>query len=106
MESNLKKIRKRQGLTQAALARKLNVSESQISRLEKQNRQLTQSWIERLSVALDCSKMELLGESEISREDLRILSYIQSLSPAQKAATMEWLEAFTNKNSSGNEKAG
>ena len=63
MKNNLRTIRENRGLSQADLAKLVNTSEPQISRLETGERGLDQKWLIRLSGALKCTKAEILGES-------------------------------------------
>ena len=68
MSNKLKEIRKSRGLTQSALAQKINSSTPQIVKLERGERQLTQNWLLRLSKALDCTMAEILDEVTISKD--------------------------------------
>jgi transcriptional regulator with XRE-family HTH domain len=60
--NKLKSIRKKYGISQNELARRLGTTQGQVCRLEKSTRQLTQNWIERIARVLGCTQAELLGE--------------------------------------------
>lgn len=62
MKNNLKLIRKNLGLTQGYIADELCVETSQISKLERGKTKLHSEWIRKLTLILDCTASELLGE--------------------------------------------
>ena len=60
----LNKLRAGRGWSMEALARRVNTTASTINKLEKGQMQLTEDWLGRLADAFDCTKGELLGESQ------------------------------------------
>lgn len=62
--NNLKKIRKEKQLTQQQLADLLNVSQKQVSRLEREENPLNANQIIKLCEVLNCSADYLLGINE------------------------------------------
>jgi phage repressor protein C with HTH and peptisase S24 domain len=62
MANHIRELRKARGLTMDALARRANTTASQINKLEKGERRLTDEWMHRLAEALDCSAASLMVE--------------------------------------------
>ena len=62
MANRLRELRKARGLTMEALAGLANTTASQINKLEKGDRRLTDEWMHRLAKALDCSAADLIIE--------------------------------------------
>ncbi len=62
MANRLRELRKAQGLTMEALAGRTNTTASQINKLEKGDRRLTDEWMHRLAQALDCNAADLIIE--------------------------------------------
>ncbi len=62
MANRLYPLRKARGLTMEALAQRANTTASQINKLEKGDRRLTDQWMHRLAAALGCSADDLLVE--------------------------------------------
>ena len=62
MANRLKHYRERKGLTQADLGTLLNSGRSTIVKLERGERPLTPSWLDRLSKELDCAPLDILGD--------------------------------------------
>lgn len=58
--SALREMRRRRGLSMEALARLVDTSASQINKLEKGQRRLTDDWLRRLAVALQCNPGDLI----------------------------------------------
>ena len=89
--NNLKQIRKKYGISQAELARRLETTQGQVCRLEISTRQLTQNWLERLSKALNCTKAELLGEEpteQLSEREKAFLEMFRNLSEREQDGIM------------------
>lgn len=63
MPNRIKELRIAKGLSQDALAELANTSQPQIDRLEKGQRNLTQTWMTRIAKALGVRPAELLPES-------------------------------------------
>ena len=62
MANRIRELRKARGLTMEALARQANTTASQINKLEKGERRLTDEWMHRLAEALDCNAASLMVE--------------------------------------------
>lgn len=60
--NNIRRIRKHKGLSLQKLADILNTSRSQLDKLERGDRRLTVDWLERISLALECSPIDLFPE--------------------------------------------
>lgn len=58
--NRIKEFRERAGLSMAALAEKAGMSSSQVNKLEKGERGLTDVWMRRLATALGCRPADLL----------------------------------------------
>lgn len=65
MANMLRTLREAAGLTQAALAERINTTQSQIDRLEKGERRLTIDWMTRLGGALGVEPAALMGPIEL-----------------------------------------
>lgn len=63
-KNNIYLLRQKKGLTQRQIAEAIGTTATQISKLENGERKLAPEWLERLSVALNCTKAELLGEEQ------------------------------------------
>jgi transcriptional regulator with XRE-family HTH domain len=64
MDNRIREWRKRRGLTQEALARRVGTSVSEIHKLEVGKRRLTTDWLRRLGGALHCPAVELMAGEE------------------------------------------
>lgn len=60
--SALREIRLRKGLSMEALARLTGTTASQINKLEKRQRRLTDEWLKKLAQALECSPNDLIDD--------------------------------------------
>lgn len=60
--ANIRRIRKEQGLTAKEFAARIGTSPSQVTRLEKGQRRLTELWLNRIAKGLDIAINDLLGE--------------------------------------------
>ena len=81
-------LRQKNGLTQKDVAEAIGTTATQISKLENGERKLAPEWLERLSVALHCTKAELLGEepaTELTEKEKVMLETFQKLTPEQQA---------------------
>lgn len=106
----LRKIRTEKGLTQKDVAEAVGTTANQISRLENGNRKLAPEWLERLSVALDCSKAALLGETEVlSEREKLLLDYFRNSDKAGQdliLKTGDTVSKLVSKDGKINEKTG
>lgn len=59
--NRIRNIRIAQGLTLEAVAKRVGTTNQQVSHLELGRRRLTDDWLQRLSRALSCHPMDLLG---------------------------------------------
>ena len=94
-------IREKKGLTQKDVAELIGTTANQISRLETGTRKLAPEWLERLSVALKCTKAELLGEEPeagLNPEEQKLLEDFRALSPDKKENVRLILTALLNGN--------
>ena len=64
--NRIREVREKRGLTIGVLAERTDVSSSQIYRLERGARELTLTWMRRLSAALECSVPELLLPDDLA----------------------------------------
>lgn len=113
MENRLKEWRIKRGLTLAELAHLCHpaTSTQQINRLELGQRQLTDSWLKRLSAALKISKADLLiedvvapsftpGKGDVVKNvtERRLLGFWRALSPDAQdfilAIVDNWADRF------------
>lgn len=62
--NRIAEVRKSKGLSQSALAEKIGATLSMVGKLERGERKLTSSWIDKLSIALRCRPTELLDAGE------------------------------------------
>jgi SOS-response transcriptional repressor LexA len=67
MKNRIKALREAQSLSQDDLAKRAGTTRQQIFRLEKNQRRLSDVWIERLARALDCDPTELIGAAMAQR---------------------------------------
>lgn len=65
MENQLKRLRKAVGLTQAELADKIGTTRSQLVKLERGERRMSDVWLKKLAPALGVSQGEILGDQAI-----------------------------------------
>ncbi len=72
--SNIRRIRKDQGLTAKELAARIGTSPPQITRLEKGQRGLTEIWLKRIARGLDVAINDLLGEPTLL--NLVLVTYV------------------------------
>jgi transcriptional regulator with XRE-family HTH domain len=64
--NRIKEIRERQGLSQAKLGALVGTSQAEISRLENEERELTESWMRRIAVALGVHPADLIAAAELT----------------------------------------
>lgn len=62
MENNIKKLRLKRGLTQEALADRIETNAGQVHKLESGIRRLSDVWIKKLVIALECTPSELFDD--------------------------------------------
>ncbi len=60
MTNRIRTLRKQNGFSQQALARRIGTSGQQVGNLEAGRRKLTQDWMERLAAGLDCDPADFL----------------------------------------------
>lgn len=97
-------LRERAGLSQAALARRVNSTQQQIHKIENDERQLTLSWILRLAPALGCHPSEMLGETYIlSPEMRRLLEIVGQLDEPDRKQLVRIGETFSSHKSETND---
>lgn len=62
--AHIKALRKAKKLTQTQLAKKIGISQSELSRMETNSTEITVSELSKLAVALDTTIADLLDESK------------------------------------------
>jgi len=67
MTNRIRDLRKQNGMSQQALAKRVGTTGQQVGNLESGRRKLTQDWMERLASGLDCRPADLLGAPDMSR---------------------------------------
>lgn len=96
----IRELRKAQGLTLEALARRVGTTNQQISHLEKGRRRLSEHWIARLAAALNCDPAEFLGlpphAMTLSRQERMLVSAYRSLSEQQREALLCAITSLAN----------
>lgn len=70
--NNIRYARKRKGLTQKQLAKKMGCSVSLIYRVEKGSRRVTLAFLERMGNALEINYMDLIEICDTQRHSYRI----------------------------------
>lgn len=76
----IKEIRKRKGITQVELAKRLGISQGAIQKLEAGERGLDIDWIKKISKALNCEPWELLPKEmqpSITPEEMEVLRAVR-----------------------------
>lgn len=82
MESSIKEIRKRKGITQVQLAQMLGITQSGVQKLESGINDLTTKMMKKLAEVLDVEPWELLPKDmqpKISPEEQEILRTIRKV---------------------------
>jgi transcriptional regulator with XRE-family HTH domain len=104
--NRLKELRKRRGLSQVDLARRLGLHQSLISQYECGYLRLHGALLVRLAQALDTTPDEILtatpptpaaAEPPLDRRFLRRLKQVEKLSPHQKKLLLGTIDAFLTK---------
>lgn len=76
----IKEIRKRKGITQVELAKRLGISQGAIQKLETGERGLDLDWMEKISKALNVKPWELLPKEmqpDITPEEMEVLRAVR-----------------------------
>ncbi|HSV28777.1 MAG TPA: helix-turn-helix transcriptional regulator [Candidatus Omnitrophota bacterium] len=96
MQNRIREIRQDRGLSQEQLADKVGTTKAQISKLEKSQRRLTDQWMRRLAVALECHPGELFADTPvgITPEEQAILDLYRGLSEPDKQAAYRVVDAM------------
>jgi len=84
--NNIKLIRKQNRLSQQDLAKRIGTTGQQVGHLEAGRRKLTQDWMQRLSVGLECGPADLI---DISSAALKPLIPIRVGETTMRTATIE-----------------
>lgn len=99
----VKQLREQLKMSQAELAHKMGLkSRSSITRIEKSGDNITLKDVERLSKALGCSPLYLMGwdnhsEKPLSKEDAQFILLYRQLSDEQKKLVDNMLTVFSSK---------
>ena len=95
MKNRLKEIRKDLGLSQKQLGDLIGTTHTQISKLEKSERRLTQEWLYRLADGLECHWSDLMEKpTTIKPEEENLLKKILMLNDGQRKAIESTIDAF------------
>lgn len=99
MLKNLRKIRKEKGLKQRELAALIGISQTQITKWETGQMDVSLRWVGKLANALGVSVPELLGETAISPPDvsnarMRALLLAEALAQKQPEQVRQKLSAI------------
>lgn len=96
-DNRIREIRIDRGLSQQALADAVGTSKTQISKLEKSQRRLTDEWMRRLARALECHPAELMMDcttSSLSSREEELLVLFRGLSEPQQEAFVKAVDAL------------
>lgn len=103
----IKELRLKKGMSQLELAKLVGYEGSAaISKVEKGQRNITQTMIKKYATVLNTTPQYLLyGEEssspavakELNEEDLRLLEIIKCLSPEQKKSAIDFLQAMISR---------
>lgn len=96
VSSSLLTHRLKAGLTQVQLAELAHTSQSQIDRLEKGQRKLTQLWAKRLAPHVGCHWLELLGEAvpKLSHREQALMDLYRGLNEADQESVYRVTDAM------------
>ena len=89
MTNKIRALRKQNGLSQQDLAKRIGTTGQQVGHLEAGRRKLTQGWMERLAVGLDCGPADLLGAANVSSNLLQPVPPRPSGDTTMRTATIE-----------------
>ena len=89
MTNKIRDLRKQNGLSQQDLAKRIGTTGQQVGHLEAGRRKLTQGWMERLAVGLDCGPADLLGAANVSSNLLQPVPHRPSGDTTMRTATIE-----------------
>ena len=89
MTNKIRDLRKQNGLSQQDLAKRIGTTGQQVGHLEAGRRKLTQGWMERLAVGLDCGPADLLGAANVSSNLLQPVPPRPSGETTMRTATIE-----------------
>ena len=89
MTNKIRDLRKQNGLSQQDLAKRIGTTGQQVGHLEAGRRKLTQGWMERLAVGLDCGPADLLGVANVSSNLLQPVPPRPSGDTTMRIATIE-----------------
>ena len=89
MTNKIRDLRKQNGLSQQDLAKRIGTTGQQVGHLEAGRRKLTQGWMERLAVGLDCGPADLLGAANVSSNLLQPVPPRPSGDTTMRTATIE-----------------
>jgi len=99
MTNHIRSLRQQRGLSQQDLADALGTNKQQIGRLEKGERQLTESWIRRLCTQLGCTAADLLGYDgvpDFSEDEIALIRAIRGLNDADRQAILRFVSALSH----------
>jgi transcriptional regulator with XRE-family HTH domain len=86
IKNYIRQMREKRGMSQEALAERLNTFNQQISHLELGKRRLTWEWMVRISEVLECHPLDLVDHPSpsVAREERHLLDAYRALTPSQR----------------------
>jgi len=100
--NRIAEFRKRQGLSQEALADRLGTGRSTIVKLEHGTLRLKQDWMERLAKALHCKPYELLPDApRVSSEEQELIDAYRRMAPGDRAVLRMLVDRMSDEKGNG-----
>ncbi|MBP8231981.1 MAG: helix-turn-helix transcriptional regulator [Rhizorhabdus sp.] len=88
-DNRIREFRKKAGLSQAELGKRVGLHQTQIGNLENGTRELTFEWARRIAEVLGCLLVDLLSEKDnpyrLSDEERRLIKHYRTADEAKKA---------------------
>lgn len=95
MKNRIKEIRELRGISQEKLAELTGTSRSQIVKLERGERRLSQDWMERLAAPVGCAAADFITEIEpaLTGRKIEVKGYVQAglWAESNELAPDDWL---------------
>lgn len=92
LKNRLQSLRMDRGLSQEALAELVGTNKGQISKLERSERRLSNTWLERLAAALQCHPLELIDDAlpAVTADEKAVLQLYRGLDESQQRAFLQF----------------
>ncbi|MEQ9349802.1 MAG: helix-turn-helix transcriptional regulator, partial [Alphaproteobacteria bacterium] len=94
MQNRIKELRQSGGMTAAQLADQVGTSASQIVKLERGERRLTQEWMIRLAAVLGCAPADIMGGGFLPQDGVYDAPARPHPAPGPATGLMETQRAF------------